>query len=146
MGTHSATYDHVMLVWFVWQIFIIPIQDCLKFTLSLNPCKFEKFPLFWGIFQFLKYYPKLKEFPQIWGNFVRQKHVFPNHFHFKCLACAWNYDKIFFSYWGMSMNYYSIFRTLLPSQKQEWKIAISPNLGEFPNFEICNFSKFGEIL
>ena len=25
-------------------------------------------------------------------------------------------------------------------------MAISPNLGEFPNFEICNFSKFGEIL
>ena len=25
-------------------------------------------------------------------------------------------------------------------------MAVSPNLGEFPNFEICNFSKFGENL
>ena len=30
--------------------------------------------------------------------------------------------------------------------KNDWKIANSPNLGEFPNFEICNISKFGEIL
>ena len=101
---------------------------------------------FGGNFSSWKKYPKFREFPQIWGNFVSQKHVLTNHFYFKCLVWIWKYYKIFFSYWSTSMNYYSIFRTLFPIQKQDWKMAISPNLGESPNFEIFNFSKFGGIL
>ena len=118
----------------------------VKYFLESHSFKYREFLQIWKNITYWKNYPKFREFLQIWGNFVRKKQVFPNNLHSKCLVYIWKYNKIFSSYWGTSMNYYSISRTLLPSQKQDWKIAISPNLEDFSNFEICNFSKFGEIL
>ena len=43
----------------------------------------------------------------------------------------------------MSLNNYSLLRSILPLQNIDQKFAISPDLGNFPSFEICHFPRSG---